>query len=257
MKINITKAHGTKNTFIIIFDSMHQRLVKSNISKICEKYQTDGLLLLSEHNKYDYKMDYYNNDGTWETMCANGARCAALYMFRKNQIKQESKFITGDGVHKLIINNSDSIDLSMIKPSFVTKQIKPNDCIGRFIDSGAKHFVTEVNNITSSQVKKVGSKIRYNKLFINHGGVNVNFLKVMDKNNITVYTYEKGIENMVLSCGSGSVAAAFYAHSINKIESPIKITTPGGRLSLKFDKNWDNVWLCGPAHLYNEEELVL
>ena len=62
---------------------MHQRLVKSNISKICETYQTDGLLLLSEHNKYDYKMDYYNNDGTWETMCANGARCAALYMLRK------------------------------------------------------------------------------------------------------------------------------------------------------------------------------
>ena len=62
MKINITKAHGTKNTFVIIFDSMHQSLVKSNISKICETYQTDGLLLLSEHNKYDYKMDYYNND---------------------------------------------------------------------------------------------------------------------------------------------------------------------------------------------------
>ena len=89
MKINITKAHGTKNTFVIIFDSMHQRLVKSNISKICETYQTDGLLLLSEHNKYDYKMDYYNNDGTWETMCANGARCAVLYM--QNQIKQNKE----------------------------------------------------------------------------------------------------------------------------------------------------------------------
>ena len=257
MKINITKAHGTKNTFVIIFDSMHQSLVKSNISKICETYQTDGLLLLSEHNKYDYKMDYYNNDGTWETMCANGARCAALYMFRKNLIKQESKFITGDGVHKVIINNSDSIDLSMIKPSFVTKQIKPNDCIGRFIDSGAKHFVTLVNQINNQQVKSEGSKIRNNKLFQSDGGVNVNFLKIINKHHITVYTYEKGIENMVMSCGSGSVAAAYYAFKKNKIKSPVKISVPGGELDLIFNDNWSDVWLSGPAHLELEEDWEL
>ena len=79
MKINITKAHGTKNTFVIIFDSMHQSLVKSNISKICETYQTDGLLLLSEHNKYDYKMDYYNNDELGK-QCVQMEHDAPLYI---------------------------------------------------------------------------------------------------------------------------------------------------------------------------------
>ena len=257
MKIKITKSHGTENSFIIIYDNQNHELIKHQISKICKQFKTDGLLLISDHKDYDYQMDYFNNDGSWETMCANGARCAALFMFQKNKCHENIHFITGDGPHHIKISNANLIELSMKTPIFKTSDIEPCGYRGQFIDSGAKHFVTEVNNITSSQVKKVGSKIRYNKLFITHGGVNVNFLKVMDKNNITVYTYEKGIENMVLSCGSGSVAAAFYAHSINKIESPVNITIPGGRLSLKFDKHWNNVWLCGPAHLYKEEILVL
>lgn len=257
MKINLTKAHGTKNTFIIIFDNVNHNLIKSKISTICKKYNTDGLLLLSEHKMYDYKMDYYNNDGTWETMCANGARCSALYMFNKNKVDKNIKFITGDGVHEIQIIDDNSIHLSMKKPTFVTDKIKPNGYEGRFIDSGAKHFVTVINNITIKQVNKAGSDIRYNDLFKNHGGVNVNFLNIINENEISVHTYEKGIENMVMSCGSGSVASAFYAHSINKIISPVSIKVPGGSLILKFDDNWTNVWLSGPAFLYKEENLIL
>ena len=83
MKIKISKAHGTKNTFIIIYNNKNHQLIKSHIQKICYNFDTDGLLLVSDHKDYDYKIDYFNNDGTWETMCANGARCVALFLWKQ------------------------------------------------------------------------------------------------------------------------------------------------------------------------------
>jgi len=257
MKIKITKSHGTENSFIIIYDNQNHSLIKNQIKEICQKFKTDGLLLLSDHKDYDYQMDYFNNDGSWETMCANGARCAALYMFNKNKCNKNIHFITGDGPHYIKINNADSIELSMSPPTFKTQEIEPCGYSGKFVDSGAKHFVTIIDQISYNQVKFEGAKIRYNKLFKSDGGVNVNFLKIINLNHISVNTYEKGIENMVMSCGSGSVAAAYYAFEKQKIKSPIKISVPGGELKLIFNDSWTDVWLSGPAHLSEEEDWLL
>jgi len=257
MKIKITKSHGTENSFIIIYDNQNHELIKHQISKICKQFKTDGLLLISDHKDYDYQMDYFNNDGSWETMCANGARCAALFMFQKNKCHENIHFITGDGPHHIKISNANLIKLSMKTPIFKTSDIEPCGYRGQFIDSGAKHFVTLVNQINNQQVKSEGSKIRNNQLFQSDGGVNVNFLQIINTHHITVYTYEKGIENMVMSCGSGSVAAAYYAFKKNKIKSPVKISVPGGELDLIFNDNWSDVWLSGPAHLELEEDWEL
>ena len=86
--VKISKSHGTHNSFVIIYDNLHHELIKSKIQKICHQFNTDGLLIVSDHIKYDYKMDYFNNDGTWETMCANGARCVALFMWNNKKCKE-------------------------------------------------------------------------------------------------------------------------------------------------------------------------
>ena len=256
MKIKIIKAHGTKNTFIIIYDNQNHKLIKSNIKKICQQFKTDGLIIISDHKKYNYKMDYFNNDGTWETMCANGARCAALSMWKQKKCDKNIIFLAGDGVHKIRIKNEKLISLSMIKPSFKTDEIEANGYKGRFVDSGAKHFTTIINHIEIDSIKSVGKKIRYNQIF-EPNGINVNFMKIINKNHIKVWTYEKGIENMVMSCGSGSVAATFYAYTKNKVISPITITVPGGKLSLKFTDDWSDVWLTGPATIKDEIEIEI
>lgn len=257
MKIKITKSHGTQNSFVIVYNNENHDLIKSKIKKICHEFNTDGFLLISDFKGYDYKMDYFNNDGSWETMCANGARCAALYMYNFHKCNKNITFLAGDGQHKIKINDSSSIELSMKKPFFKTKEIQPCGHLGRYVDSGAKHYISMVDKIEIEKVKSEGAKIRYNKLFEPYGGINVNFLEVINEHHIKVSTYEKGIENMVLSCGSGSVAAAYYAFNKNKIKSPLKISVPGGELKLSFDINWDNVWLSGPAFLYHSKTFVL
>ena len=256
MKIKITKSHGTNNTFIIIYDNDHHHIIKPQIKKICHKFETDGLLLVSDYQGYDYKMDYFNNDGSWETMCANGARCVALFMWEKRKCKKIINFLAGDGPHKIKILNSQLISLSMKTPLFKTDEIVPNGYKGKFIDSGAKHFVTIVNNMQQEHVKFEGKKIRYNKIF-SPDGTNINFMKLLNEHHIKVWTYEKGIEDMVMSCGSGSVAAAFYGHQTQQLSSPLKITVPGGELSLTFNEKWDNVWLTGPAVITNEYEIEI
>ena len=255
MKIKVTKAHGTGNNFVIIYDNTHHDLIieKKFIKKICDKkigFGTDGLLLLSSCEDYDYKMDYFNNDGTWETMCANGARCAALFMWQKKLVGNKMSFLAGDGAHQTKIKNQDNIQLSMIQPSLKSEEIISNGYKGQYIDSGAKHFTTIVNHITEADVNKDGKKIRNDKVFPD--GINVNFMKIINPRHMKVLTYEKGIENMVLSCGSGSVASAYYAYQKKLIESPLEISVPGGKLKLIFNTTWDNVWLSGPARLSPE-----
>ena len=256
MEIKVTKANGAGNSFVIIYDNNNHKLIANSdfIQKICSTkfgFNTDGMLLLSDHDTYDYKMDYFNNDGSWETMCANGARCAALFMFQKKLVSKKILFLAGDGEHKVKIKDKNNIQLSMIQPSFKSEEITTQQYTGRYVDSGAKHFATIVTNIDVKKVKEDGKKIRNDKIF-KPEGINVNFMKIINEHKIEVFTYEKGIENMVLSCGSGSVASAYYAYQQKLIQSPLDISTPGGDLKLIFNDTWDEVWLNGPAKLSPE-----
>ena len=152
MKINIIKAHGTKNQFIIMYDKTNNLELrkKETIQKICTMSKSacvEGLLLLSDEDQYDFKMDYYNNDGTWETMCANGARCAALYMHQYENKGNNLKFLAGDGEHNAEIFNDNYIRLKMISPKYCSKEISLLNIKGFHVDSGATHFVVEYPNI--------------------------------------------------------------------------------------------------------------
>ena len=247
MNIKIFKCDGTKNNFILIVDNDNHSLIKKNIVRICKKFQTDGLIIISNHKDYDYKMDYYNNDATWETMCANGARCAGLLMYTLKRCGEKINFIAGDGAHFLTVNDK-LLSLSIKQPMFKSKEINILNHIGRYVDSGAKHFAIITENLDTKNVKKFGREIRQHKFFEPYG-VNVNFMEILNQNHISVITYEKGIENTVMSCGTGSVACAYYANHKNLIKSPTKISVPGGELQLIFNKDWSEVWLSGPAKI--------
>lgn len=253
MDIPFTKAHGTGNDFIILYseDIKTINLTEDLIQQLCNRRTgigADGLLLLSPDNTLDFKMDYYNNDGSWETMCANGARCAVLYMHRRGFIHNKTAFCAGDGPHNAEIIDTNHIRLRMKSPKYKTDLISIEGFRGCHVDSGARHFVIPVENLSEINVYESGKKIRFSNSFAPKG-INVNFYTQLNPNSIHVETYEKGIEQMMLSCGSGSVAAAFHASKTKGIQTLINVTVPGGELNVEFDLNWENVWLTGGAIL--------
>ena len=255
MKLNISKANGTKNHFLIIYSndsSIHNQNNIIEIVKSSNSKRIDGVLVLSDSHSSDFKMDYYNNDGTWETMCANGARCAALYMYEKNIVTSEKMTVeAGDGQHEVEIIGANNVKLKMSTPKYCSKKIELLEVSGFHIDSGATHFVVEYKNIDDRRVKDLGSKIRYDKEF-QPRGINVNFYEILNSHEIIVKTYEKGIEDLMMSCGSGSVACVYHLSKTKQVESPVHVHVIGGKLQIDFDNEWDNVWISGHAEIEND-----
>lgn len=253
MNIPFTKAHGTGNDFIIIFadDIPNIQLSENLIQQLCLRRKgigSDGLLLVSRDEILDFKLDYYNNDGTWETFCANGSRCAVIYMHRRGLIKKDCDFHAGDGPHNAKIIDKNHVSLKMKPPQYESEEILTNGFSGFHVDSGARHFVVNTNELATINIESEGCKIRNDEQFAPHG-INVNFMESISPSELHVCTYEKGIERAMLSCGSGSVAAAYHAFQCGQISSPVNIIVPGGTLNIQFDQLWKDVWLSGEAIL--------
>ena len=251
------KAQCNGNDFIIIIkDKLLNPLSEKFIQAQCNRKNgigADGFIVVDlSIDGYDFKMDYYNNDGTWETMCANGARCAALYMYEKNILTSEKMTVeAGDGQHEVEIIGANNVKLKMSTPKYCSKKIELLEVSGFHIDSGATHFVVEYNNIDDRRVKDLGSKIRYDKEF-QPRGINVNFYEILNSHEIIVKTYEKGIEDLMMSCGSGSVACVYHLSKTKQVESPVHVHVIGGKLQIDFDNEWDNVWISGHAEIEND-----
>ena len=135
MLLPFTKAHGTGNSFVILYlPECPEVDLNQNIIRMLCNYNTkdsiDGLLAISNHTKFDFKMDYYNNDGSWETICANGARCVGLLLYKNNIIKKNASFISGDGPHKIIISDENNIAVSMFPPEYTSDEIIVEDLSG-------------------------------------------------------------------------------------------------------------------------------
>jgi len=244
---NFYYADSNGNDFIIILkDELITNLNKSTIQSLCnfQDKPVDGLLLIDTTVQgYDFKMDYYNNDGTWETMCVNGALCTINLLIHLKFNFSHNCFKAGDGSHNIQFNDN-QISIKMITPRFKTNDIELHGISGSYIDSGAKHFVLINNIVDNNQLYKLAQAIRYDDYF-QPDGLNVNFLNIISSNHINVITYEKGIESIMQSCGSGSVAAAFYAASKQSLSSPLNVSNLGGNFTIKFNESWDNIWIGG------------
>lgn len=249
MKYTFYKYHGTGNDFVII-DNRQNRFDRTNtklIAELCDRrfgIGADGLILLENHNILDFKMVYFNADGNESSLCGNGGRCITAFAGFLGIIGNSASFEAIDGIHKSIIEN-DVIKL----------QMKDIDQINNyanhvFLDTGSPHYVTMSQEIEDLDVKQEGSKIRYSQDY-REEGINVNFVEKISDQVFAMRTYERGVEDETLSCGTGVTAVALAMNYIGETEKNlITLQTKGGDLQVSFEKqggSYVNVWLIGPA----------
>ncbi len=258
MLLHFYKYQGTGNDFVIVDNREgHIQFTNEQVAFLCNRHfgiGADGLMLLNNHNNYDFEMVYYNADGALGSMCGNGGRCLTKFAFDKGIKPPAFKFIASDGEHDAVIDNNGWVHLKMIDINEVSYQ---NDAT--VLNTGSPHYVKPVSNIDSFDVYNNGKNIRYNEVF-KENGINVNFVE-WKQNELFVRTYERGVENETFSCGTGVTAAAIAMSSESIGEQESKIKTLGGNLLIKFNKvdaqHFTNVWLCGPATLIYEGQVTI
>lgn len=250
MTFNFYKYQGTGNDFVIL-DNRQNTFPKNDtkfINHICDRrfgIGADGLMLLENQDGYDFKMVYYNSDGNESTMCGNGGRCLVAFAKKIGIIEKEATFIAVDGPHYAKISHDNIVSLQMIDVKEVKKQADYT-----FLNTGSPHHIQQVNNIDTFDVKNIGAQIRYSDLY-GQAGCNINFVEKINDNEFRLRTYERGVEDETLSCGTGATAAAIAMYH-NKVadKKTVDLFVQGGRLRVTFDtdKNgYKNVFLIGPA----------
>jgi len=255
MTLTFYKYQGTGNDFVIIdnrklfFDKEDTKFVAS----LCNRkfgIGADGLILLEKDALVDFKMVYYNADGNQSTMCGNGGRCLVSFAKQLDVIDKEATFKAIDGVHKATIEK-DIVSLQMTNVSEVKH--KPNAI---FLDTGSPHHVQLVKNLKDFDVAKEGAKIRYGLYGVS--GSNINFVEQESEDTFAVRTYERGVEDETLSCGTGVTAVAIAMHSLGKTNhKTIVIKTEGGELNVHFEKkeSYSNIYLTGPTKFVFKGEI--
>lgn len=250
------KYQGTGNDFII-FDNRTSRIDLSTerIKELCNRrfgIGADGLMLLNRREGYDFEMKYYNSDGRESSMCGNGGRCLVKFAHSVGIHKTKYNFIAIDGPHEATIEDNGWVFLKMQDVNGIKR------IFGDYVlNTGSPHYVKSVVDVMHYDVVKNGREIRNSSDFKKEG-INVNFVEAGERS-IFVRTYERGVEDETLSCGTGVTASALVnAHNENGFNR-VEVKTPGGNLAVEFDKYDDdifkNIWLCGPAEMVFRGEI--
>ena len=267
-EINFTKLTGAGNDFVLIDKKLNPEISIDSelIKRICDRrfgIGADGLLTIDDSANIDFKMEYFNSDGSSGMLCGNGARCIIKYADFSGRINgTHTKFTFNDEKFSGELIDEDVIKFQLNSPSKL-KQNFEIDILNKkfnvsFIDTGAHHVVVNIDepinaieSIKTFPVEEFGREIRYSKYF-EPLGTNVNFISIKD-DIINIRTYERGVEQETLACGTGSVASAIIAFNEGKISTPAKIKTKGGdilEVDFKISKNIvENVSLTGPAKI--------
>lgn len=246
MQIHFKKYQGAGNDFVMIDNRLGSiSLTKEQIAFLCDRrfgIGADGLILLEADEESDFRMVYFNSDGSESTMCGNGGRCVMAFAFDLGVVANSSTFKAIDGLHHAD-KSAEIVTLGMIDPQDITA--RGNDF---FINTGSPHHVRFVNDVQSVDVEKEGKAIRYG--IYGETGANINFVQIQGQE-LLVRTYERGVEGETLACGTGVTAAAIIAHYSGRLNATsIPIQAQGGDLSVRFELNnghYTNVLLIGPA----------
>jgi diaminopimelate epimerase len=257
MEISFYKYQGTGNDFVMIDDRADIFPDKdlSLIQRLCDRkfgIGADGLILIRDSEEHDFEMVYFNADGS-QSMCGNGARCAVAFAKFLGIIEQKTNFLAIDGGHQAIVED-ELIELEM-RPVLSLANAGPD----YFVNTGSPHHVRFVENVSNYPVFEEGKAIRYSDEYAPKG-TNVNFVTPLGKDEIHVRTYERGVENETLSCGTGVTACALvYGYQFELHE--VKIKTPGGKLKVRFtesaDGSFQDIWLIGPAEQVFEGKIEI
>jgi len=250
MASTFQKYHGAGNDFILIDNrSGYFHPDKNVIQKMCERrfgIGADGLMLLEKADEYDFSMRYYNSDGNESTMCGNGGRCIVAFARSLGLIDRQTFFLATDGPHLAKILDDGRISLKMQDVEEV-RHHQGHDVI----NTGSPHYIVWVHDPGQVKVLYEGSAIRHDP-DISNDGVNVNFVTMAENRHIHIRTYERGVEDETLACGTGSVAAAISAHFRSPSDkSSYIIHALGGDLEVEFREEatgiFRDVWLTGPT----------
>lgn len=267
MKIQFYKYQGTGNDFIVIDNRDHafdNYIDERTLQNLCNRHLgigADGLMLLETSEKYDFNMRYFNADGKEATMCGNGGRCITYFAHRLGLLKKNpTQFTAVDGIHQAKIletgHKQALIKLKMINVENITRYHN-----GYIIETGSPHYIEFVDDVDSIDVIKAGRAIRHASFFAEKGGINVNFV-VIKKDGIFVRTYERGVENETLSCGTGATASAiaFIMKQGQQIVH-IPVNTKGGFLKVHVNEHkkemFSNIWLEGPTNFVFKGEIEI
>src|SRR5205809_2572401 len=261
--LRFMKMNGAGNDFVMIDNRIGDlQLASDQIAKICDRHRgvgAEGVLVLERAaNGADFRMRYYNADGGEAEMCGNGARCFARYADRVAGPKQKVSFETPAGVIGAELQG-ELVRLQMSDPKDMQLGIEialsNRKVAGHFVNSGVPHVVVPVDDLNNVDVRGLGSAIRRHGLFAPKGA-NVNFLRERGPRQIAIRTYERGVEDETLACGTGVVASALIFAAMKKTDGPIAVLARGGsELEVGFEKEGDqfkNVTLTGPAEFVFE-----
>ena len=248
MQITFYKYQGTGNDFILI-DNRNEQFPKKDeelVARLCRRHTgigADGLILLEEDQTSDFRMVYYNADGRIGSMCGNGGRCIVAFAKKLGIITSKADFNAYDGLHHATITN-DMVSLKMQNVDLIRE--KPGY---HFLNTGSPHHVQLVEELEQFEVVKEGRKLRYG--LYGEKGSNINFVQSTGQDTFSVRTYERGVENETLSCGTGVTAVAIAMYDTGRTDNEeVKVLTRGGELSVKFHKNskeYTDIYLIGPA----------
>jgi diaminopimelate epimerase len=266
--LRFTKMNGAGNDFILIDNRAGDvHLDRSEIARLCDRHRgigADGILLLENpSNHADFRMRYFNADGGEAEMCGNGARCFARFVKKVTGAEGKISFETPAGVISAELAG-DLVTLQMTEPAdlrlSVPVQTSAEKKIVHFINSGVPHVVVPVAQLGDVDVRRDGSAIRHHEMF-SPKGANVNFIEKRGANKIAVRTYERGVEDETLACGTGVVASALIFAATENVKGPIAVLARGGdELGVGFEKidgQFRRVTLTGPAEFVFEGRIEI
>lgn len=255
MNLTFYKYQGTGNDFIIIDDREETFDVNNHslIHFLCDRkfgIGSDGLILIRKHPKLDFAMIFFNPDAS-KSFCGNGSRCAVQFVTDQKMFPLHLfSFEAIDGNHTGISENG--------KVTVSVNNVK--ECVAEgndyFLHTGSPHFIKYVNDLDKTEIIEEGRRIRYSEKYL-PGGTNVNFVET-ENDHIKVRTYERGVENETLSCGSGVTASALSFALKKNCPSPVKVITKGGELEVRFKRegnSFSEITLTGPAQFVYKGEI--
>lgn len=249
MTVAFSKYQGTGNDFIMLDNTTaaYDNLSISDIQGLCARkfgIGADGLILIEKHPNYDFEMRYYNADGS-QSFCGNGARCAVAFAAKLGLLQRaQTLFLAIDGPHEAWLCEAEvKLKMSDVRP--IEKRETAFE-----VHTGSPHFVLIDANHSHDHVVEIGRSIRYSAAYKKEG-INVNLLQFME-DGIQVATYERGVEDETLSCGTGVTAAALVYAQLNQLtQGKVQVRTKGGQLMVEWqgqpDLSYTAVYLTGPA----------
>jgi diaminopimelate epimerase len=254
------KYQGAGNDFIILH-IQHNNYIpgQSIIEKLCDRHfgiGSDGLILISASDRADFRMDYFNADGLESSFCGNGGRCAAAFAFSHGLADRLMLIEAIDGLHQAeVISDNSPLYQIKLNMSHVHSFVNCGDDF--IINTGSPHYVKQVKNLGLFDVNTEGKKIRHDQS-ISSDGINVNFFEMIS-GIPSIRTFERGVEGETLSCGTGVTASAIAA-SLWYGGNSFNIQSPGGMLTVNFDRNGDsfeNITLEGPAEFVFRGQILI